>query len=232
MIRVRKADDRGHADHGWLDTWHTFSFGRYIDRRHMGFRSLRVINEDFVAPARGFPTHPHENMEILTYVLEGALRHEDSLGNGSLVVPGEVQRMTAGTGVTHSELNASEDDLLHLLQIWLLPEERGLAPGYEQKQFPEDVRRSKLALLASREGRDGSLTVHQDVDLYGSLLDAGNRVRHDAGHGRHAWIQLARGRIELNRVALEAGDGAAVSDESTIDIVAGESSELLLFDLA
>ena len=232
MIVRRPAAERGHFDHGWLDTRHTFSFAGYHDPAHMGFRSLRVINEDRVAPGKGFGAHSHRDMEIITYVLEGALAHADSTGTRSTIVPGEVQRMSAGTGITHSEFNARPDEPVHFLQIWLLPERSGLAPGYEQKAIPEKEERGVLRLVASRDGRDGTVTIHQDVDLYASRLGPGERVKHALAPGRHAWLQMVRGRTELNGTALEAGDGAAVSGESALDMVALEASHFLLFDLA
>ena len=232
MIVRRPAAERGHFDHGWLDTRHTFSFAGYHDPAHMGFRSLRVINEDRVAPGKGFGAHSHRDMEIITYVLEGALAHADSTGTRSTIVPGEVQRMSAGTGITHSEFNARPDEPVHFLQIWLLPERSGLAPGYEQKAIPEKEERGVPRLVASRDGRDGTVTIHQDVDLYASRLGPGERVKHALAPGRHAWLQMVRGRTELNGTALEAGDGAAVSGESALDMVALEASHFLLFDLA
>jgi hypothetical protein len=231
MIVKRPAAERGHFDHGWLDTSHTFSFANYHDPAHMGFRALRVINEDRVAAGRGFGAHSHRDMEIITYVLEGALAHADSMGNGSTIVPGDVQRMSAGTGITHSEFNARRDEPVHFLQIWLLPDREGLAPGYEQKAIPEREERGVLRLVASRDGREGSVTIHQDVDLCASRLEAGERVKHALADGRHAWLQMVRGRIELNGTALAAGDGAAVSRETALEIVAREPSHLLLFDL-
>ena len=232
MIVLRKSEDRGHANHGWLDTYHTFSFNTYYDPAHVRFRDLRVINEDRVAPGRGFGTHPHENMEILTYVLEGALQHKDSMGTGSMIRPGDVQRMSAGTGVTHSEFNGSKTEPVHLLQIWIFPEEEGIEPGYEQKTFPANERSGKLKLVASRRGREGSLTIHQNVDLYSSILDRGQHVQHSLAPGRHAWVQVARGSVTLNGKDLHAGDGAAVSQESELDVQARDKSEILLFDLA
>jgi redox-sensitive bicupin YhaK (pirin superfamily) len=232
MIRVRKASERGHFDHGWLDTHHTFSFARYYDPAHTGFRALRVINEDRVAPGRGFGTHPHEDMEIVTYVLDGALAHEDSLGTGSTIRPGELQRMTAGTGVTHSEFNPSQAEPVHLYQIWLLPEREGLEPSYEQKAFPESGRHNRLRLVASPGGHDGSLTIRQDARLYLGTLDGGHEVSHEMPPGRHAWVQVLRGGVTLNGLALAAGDGAAVSDEASLAVRAGGPSEVLLFDLA
>jgi len=236
MIRIRKAADRGHANHGWLDTWHTFSFAQYHDPAHMGFRHLRVINEDFVEPAKGFGTHGHRDMEIVTYVLGGAVEHRDSMGNGSIIRPGEVQRMTAGTGVTHSEQNPSQDETLHLLQIWILPERAGLEPGYEQKAFAEDERRGALRLVGSRDGREGSVTIHQDVDLWATLLAPGEEASLALRPGRHAWVQIARGAVRVGDERLEAGDGAAISEEERVDLAAAEGSdgtaEVLVFDLA
>ncbi len=231
MIVKRPAAERGHFDHGWLDTSHTFSFADYHDPAHMGFRALRVINEDRVAAGQGFGAHSHRDMEIITYVLDGALAHADSIGNRSTIVPGDVQRMSAGTGITHSEFNARQDEPVHLLQIWLLPDRRGLAPGYEQKAIPESEERGVLRLLASRDGRDGTVTIHQDVDLYASRLEPGERVKHALADGRHAWLQMVRGRIEVNGTPLAAGDGAAVSAESALEMVAQESAHFLLFDL-
>jgi redox-sensitive bicupin YhaK (pirin superfamily) len=231
MITIRKAAERGHFDFGWLDTYHTFSFGDYYDPEFMGFRSLRVINEDRVAPRTGFPTHGHRDMEIITYILEGALEHRDSMGNGSVIRPGEVQRMTAGTGVTHSEANSSEDPV-HLLQIWILPNARGLKPGYEQKTFTDDEKRNRLRLVASADSRDGSVTINQDASIYASVLDAGREAIHRLAPNRNAWVQVARGKIAINGNDLNQGDGAAISDEPAIAIVASEPAELLLFDLA
>ena len=232
MIRIRAAGERGHFDHGWLDTYHTFSFSRYYDPAHMGFRALRVINEDRVAPGRGFGTHPHDDMEIVTYVLEGGLAHRDSLGTGSVIRPGELQRMTAGTGISHSESNGSPTDPVHLYQIWLAPEREGLEPGYEQKAFPEGGRRNRLQLVASPDGRDGSLTVRQDARIFLGALDDGAEVAHEPAAGRHAWLQVLRGRVALNGRPLAAGDGAAVSGETRLDVRADENSEVMLFDLA
>src|SRR3954469_3116803 len=198
MIRVRKASERGHFDHGWLDTYHTFSFSRYYDLRHMGYRALRVINEDRVAPGRGFGMHPHEDMEIVTYVLDGALSHRDSLGTGSTIRPGELQRMTAGTGITHSEYNPSDSEPVHLYQIWLLPEREGLEPSYEQRAFPEEERHNRLRLVASPGGEDGSLTIRQDARLLLGTLDEGREVSHGLTPGRHAWLQVLRGDVTLN----------------------------------
>jgi quercetin 2,3-dioxygenase len=232
MITIRKAQKRGHFDFGWLDTYHTFSFGDYYDPEFMGFRSLRVINEDHVAPRTGFPKHGHRDMEIITYVLEGALEHNDSMGNGSIIRPGDAQRMTAGTGVTHSEANSSETDPVHLLQIWILPGTRGLKPGYEQKTFSDGEKRNRLRLIASSDGRDGAVTIHQDTSVYASVLEPGQEVVHQMAPGRHAWIQVARGAVTVSGNELDQGDGAAISDESAVTIVASEPSEVLLFDLA
>jgi redox-sensitive bicupin YhaK (pirin superfamily) len=232
MIRVRKASERGHFDHGWLDTSHTFSFSRYYDPEHMGFRALRVINEDRVRPGRGFGTHGHENMEIVTYVLSGALAHRDSLGSGSTLRPGEFQRMTAGTGITHSEFNPSQDEPAHFYQIWLLPEREGLAPSYEQKAFSEEERHNRLRLVASPDGKDGSLTIRQDARLHLATLDEGHELEHAIAAGRHAWLQVLRGNVRLNGQPLSAGDGAAVSEEPTLTILADQASEIMLFDLA
>jgi len=232
MLRIRKADERGHFDFGWLNTYHTFSFDQYYDPNHMAFRSLRVINEDRVAPATGFPTHSHRDMEIITYILEGELRHQDSMGNGSVIRPGDVQRMTAGTGVAHSEFNASQSEPVHLLQIWILPNQRNLTPGYEQKAFGEDERRGQLRLIASPDGRAGSVAINQDANLFASLLRPGDSVEYKMSPERHAWIQLARGAAMVNGEALSQGDGAALSEESSIRIDAEGPAEVLLFDLA
>ena len=234
MITLRPSAERGHANHGWLDTYHTFSFDTYHDPKHMGFRSLRVINEDWVAGGKGFSPHGHRDMEIVTYVLEGALQHQDSMGNGSVIRPGEVQRMSAGTGVTHSEYNPSPTERLHLLQIWIRPEARNLEPSYEQKKFPAEGRRGRLQLVASRDAREGSVKIQQDAALYTAALEPKATVRHKLAGGRHAWLQVARGAVTLNGVALKAGDGAAVSDERALEIAGadGGSSEILLFDLA
>jgi len=232
MITLRKSGERGHLDHGWLDTYHSFSFGDYHDADHMGFRDLRVINDDRVAAGMGFGTHGHRDMEILTYMLEGALQHKDNMGNGSVIRPGDVQRMTAGTGVMHSEFNPSRDEAAHLLQIWVLPERRNLPPSYEEKAFSVEDRRGRLRLLASRDGRDGSVSWHQDVDLYGTLLAPGEQVAHELRSGRHAWVQVARGEVELNGNHLATGDAAALSDETALDLRAAMDAEVLVFDLA
>ena len=231
MITVRKSSERGHADHGWLDTRHTFSFADYLDERHMGFRDLRVINEDRVGPGAGFPTHSHRDMEILSWVLEGELEHQDSLGNGSIIRPGELQRMSAGSGVRHSERNPSQAHPLHFLQIWVLPERPGLVPGYEQKSFPEEERRGRLRLIASPEGGGGSVTIHQDVRLFDALWKGGETLVQKLEPGRAAWIQIARGRVEINGQSLETGDGAAVTDEKEVLLAGDADSEALLFDL-
>ncbi len=232
MIQVRKAEDRGHANHGWLDTYHTFSFSTYRDANHRGFRSLRVINEDFVAPGTGFGTHPHHDMEIVTYVLEGALEHKDSMGNGAVLRPGEFQRMSAGTGITHSEFNPSTEEPVHLYQIWLFPERKGIEPSYEQKRFPEEERHNRLRLVASREAEDDSLLIHQDARIYLSNMDSGHTVEHELQPGRHAWLQVLRGQVSLNGIALNRSDGAAVSDEARLTIRADSDAEIMLFDLA
>ena len=231
MLTIRRSDERGHYDWGWLDTRHTFSFGDYYDPRHMGFSALRVINEDRVRAGAGFPTHPHRDMEIVTYVLEGAIAHKDSMGNGSTIRPGDVQRMSAGTGVAHSEYNASGEEPAHFLQIWVMPDRRGHAPGYEQKAFPADEKRGRLRLVASRAGRDGSLRWNQDADLYVTLLEPGERVVHELAEGRQAWVQVARGAVTVEGEALRAGDGAAASDLSTVAVEATEPAEVLVFDL-
>ncbi len=231
MTDVRPSEDRGGGDYGWLNTRHTFSFDRFHDPDWMGFRSLRVINEDWVAPGGGFPTHPHRDMEILTYVLEGALEHKDSMGNGSIIRPGDGQRMSAGTGVRHSEANASKTDAVRLLQIWILPDRSGHQPGYEQKSFSESEKRGKLRVIASPDGEDGSVTIHQDARLYASLLSPGQRVEHKLAPGRFGWLQIAKGAVELNGKALKQGDGAA-TDDAELVIRATEESEVLLFDLA
>ncbi|MCA8920268.1 MAG: pirin family protein [Planctomycetes bacterium] len=232
MITLRKADQRGHADHGWLDTHHTFSFAGYQDPNHMGFRALRVINEDRVQPGQGFGKHGHRDMEILSIVLEGELAHEDSLGNGSVIRPGDVQRMSAGKGILHSEFNHSQSERVHFLQIWIEPAEKGIDPGYEQVHFPVEERTNQLRLVASRDGREGSLTVHQDASVYASLLEAGESLSYSLPAGRHAWVQVARGELTLNGQTLRAGDGARTSDPGELTLSASADAELLLFDLA
>lgn len=232
MMNIRRAEDRGHAQHGWLDSRHTFSFADYHDPQHMGFRALRVINEDRVQPAAGFGTHPHRDMEILSYVLEGGLAHKDSLGTGSVIRPGDFQRMSAGTGVAHSEFNASSTEPVHFLQIWLLPEQRNIAPSYEQKHFAPEARQGRLQLVASADGRQGSLTVHQDVAVYDGLFGRGERAEFPLGQGRHAWVQVARGSVRVNGETLKAGDGAAVSAEPGLRLEGLQDGEVLVFDLA
>jgi quercetin 2,3-dioxygenase len=232
MITRRPAGERGRTRTDWLDSYHTFSFNRYYDPRHVGFRGLRVINEDFVAPAAGFPPHSHRDMEIITYVTRGALEHRDSMGNQSVIRPGEVQRMSAGTGVTHSEYNPSPDAPVHLLQIWIEPERAGLPPSYEQKEVSAEGAGGRLRLIASRGGRGDSVNVHQDVEVYSAVLDEGDEAAYELKAGRHAWVQLVRGSLSLNGEALGPGDGAAVSEESGLVFKALEPSELILFDLA
>ncbi|QDT96500.1 pirin family protein [Gimesia aquarii] len=232
MIKVRKATERGHANHGWLKTFHTFSFSTYRDPEHMGFRSLRVMNEDWVQQGQGFGTHPHHDMEIVTYVLEGALEHKDSMGNGEVLHAGEFQRMSAGTGITHSEFNPSETDPVHLYQIWLLPESKGIDPSYEQKRFPDEEMLNQLRLVASPEAENGSLHIHQDARIFLSKIDAQAKVIHELEQGRHAWLQVLRGTVLLNGEHLETSDGAAVSEESTLTIQATKDAKIMLFDLA
>ncbi|MGH9579960.1 MAG: pirin family protein [Terriglobales bacterium] len=232
MIRTRPSAERGRANHGWLDTRFTFSFDTYHDPEHMGFRSLRVINEDRVAPGAGFPTHAHRDMEIITYVLEGALEHKDSLGNGSIIRPGDGQRMSAGSGIEHSEFNASKTDPVHLLQIWIRPQTRGIQPGYEQKAFPAEEKRGRLRVIAAPDSRQGAVTLHQDAALYAAVLTPGQQVEHRLAPGRHAWLQVARGAVTLNGPRLNQGDGAAVSEEDKLAVSAVEEAEILLFDLA
>lgn len=238
MIRKRPAADRGHADHGWLRTWHSFSFGQYRDPRHMGFRALRVINDDIVAPGRGFGMHPHRDMEIVTYVLEGALEHRDSLGSGSVLRHGDVQRMTAGRGILHSEVNPSADAPLRLLQIWIEPHTRGLEPGYEERRYAPDALRGALTPIVSPDGADGTLHVHQDVRILAVRLGDGETAAMPLDPGRHAWVQVARGRVRLGDLALECGDGVAISEEDDLSLVGvgdpddADLAEVLVFDLA
>jgi hypothetical protein len=233
MITIRPAQERGAANFGWLDSRHTFSFGNYYDPRYMGFADLRVINEDKVTPGKGFGTHGHRDMEIISYVLEGALEHKDSIGTGSVIRPGDVQRMSAGTGIQHSEFNASHTDPVHFLQIWILPERKGIEPGYEQKTFSDAEKRGKLRLVGSRNGRDGSITIHQNVDLYASVLHEGDAVNHKLAEDRVAWVQVARGAVQLNGQTLTAGDGAAISEESELTLQGtAQDAEVLLFDMA
>ncbi len=231
VIRIRKAADRGHFNHGWLDTFHTFSFAEYFDREFMGFRSLRVINEDRVEAGAGFPTHPHRDMEIVTVVLEGALEHKDSMGNGGVIRPGDVQRMSAGTGVTHSEFNASKKDPVHLLQIWILPEKTGIRPGYEQKKFSAADKKGKWCTVASPDGHGGSVKIYQDAKMMLSTLSAEEILSYPIAAGRHAWAQIVRGSVELNGYVLGPSDGAAVSDERELCFRTSQPAEILLFDL-
>jgi redox-sensitive bicupin YhaK (pirin superfamily) len=232
MIKIRKSKERGHFNHGWLDTYHTFSFDQYHDPAHVHFRSLRVINEDRVAPAHGFPMHAHRDMEIITYILSGELAHRDSMGNGSVIRPGDVQRMTAGTGVRHSEFNPSRTEPCHLLQIWIVPNERDLTPGYEQKFFAETERKRRLRLIVSDDPVGGAVAINQDARVYASLLDRGESIRYQIPEQRHCWLQLARGTIRTNDETLQVGDGAAISEESELTILAEQDSEFLVFDLA
>ena len=231
MITKRPSSERGHFDHGWLDTYHTFSFGEYNDPAHMGFRSLRVINDDRVKPGMGFGMHPHRDMEIITYVLDGQLQHKDSMGNGSVIRPGEVQYMSAGRGVTHSEFNPSKEDPLHLLQIWLLPEVSGATPRYDQKDFSDRLRPGELALLASPDGADDSIAIRQDARLFGGLLELDREIRHAIAPGRSLWLHVARGTLSVHGNVLNAGDAAAIRGEPAVHANAGASAEFLLFDL-
>ncbi len=231
MITLRRGSERGHANHGWLDSYHTFSFADYHDPEHMGVSVLRVINEDRVAPGAGFPTHGHRDMEIVSYVLDGALEHKDSMGNGSVIRPGDVQRMSAGTGVRHSEYNASEEEPVHFLQIWILPKTRGISPGYEQKHFEPAALDGRLRVIASPDGREGSVTIHQDAWLYASRLDNGAAVRHALAPGRRAYVHVARGEVEVNGTRLRAGDGARLEQEAAVELSRGRGAEVLVFDL-
>jgi len=230
-LTIRRSDQRGRANFGWLDSKHSFSFGPYQDPRHMGFGPLRVINDDRVAPGGGFPTHPHSDMEIISYVLEGALEHKDSLGTGSVIRPGDVQRMSAGTGVRHSEFNASKSEPVHFLQIWVIPEKKGLAPSYEQKTFSDTEKRGALRLIGSRDGREGSVTIHQDVDLYAALLAKGEKVSHEIAPGRGGWVQVARGSVSLNGETLAEGDGVAIAASGPLRLEGIADAEILLFDM-
>ena len=231
MISIRHSNDRGAVNMGWLDAKHSFSFGSYYDPDHMGFGPLRVINEDRIQPAQGFGMHGHNDMEIVTYIIEGALEHRDSMGNGSVIRRGDVQRMTAGTGVMHSEFNHSDEELTHLLQIWVLPERNGLAPGYEEKTFDDASKQNRLRLIASRDARDDSLRIHQDVDLYASILESGSSVRHDLSPGRGGWVQVVSGMLAVNGERLSSGDGASFSGIETIEFEALEDTEFLFFDM-
>ncbi|HTI97501.1 MAG TPA: pirin family protein [Dongiaceae bacterium] len=230
MMKIRKASERGHASHGWLDSYHTFSFADYYDPQWMGYRSLRVINDDLIMPGGGFGTHPHRDMEIITYVLSGELEHKDSMGNGRVIRPGEVQYMSAGTGIQHSEFNPRDDEALHLLQIWIQPEKRGVTPRYAEKSF-QNVPRGDLHLVTSRDGRNGSISVHQDADLWLARLDPGQKVAHKLQTGRHAWVHVAEGEVEINGQALSGGDAAEVEGDTTIQLAAQKPAQVLLFDL-
>jgi redox-sensitive bicupin YhaK (pirin superfamily) len=231
MIQIRHGKERGHANHGWLDSFHTFSFADYFDPSQMGYSVLRVINEDRVQPNAGFPTHGHRDMEIVSYVLEGALEHKDSMGNGSVIRPGDVQRMSAGTGVRHSEFNASDKEPVHFLQIWIVPDRNGHAPGYEQKHFTPSDLDGTLKLIASPDGRDGSVVIHQDARLYAVKLDNAQSVSHTLAIGRRAYLHIARGHVTVNGTALSAGDGARLENETQILLGQGRHAEALLFDL-
>jgi len=232
VITVLQSSERFHTEAGWLDSHHSFSFADHYDPERLGFRALRVINDDRVQPARGFGSHSHRDMEIITYVLSGELAHKDSMGNGSIIRPGEVQRMSAGTGVVHSEMNPSRTEPVHFLQIWVVPDRSGHEPGYEQKLFPDAERRGKLRVVASPDGRDGSVTIHQDALVHASLLERGERVSYSLPPTRHAWVHVARGTVDVNGQSLREGDGAAISDEDRLDLTARESSEVLFFDVA
>jgi quercetin 2,3-dioxygenase len=232
MIQIRKSADRGHADHGWLNTYHTFSFASFQDPQHTRFRALRVMNEDWVAPGQGFGTHPHRDMEIVTYVLEGAVEHKDSMGHGEVLRPGEFQRMSAGTGIEHSEFNPSTTEPTHLYQIWLFPERKGIVPSYEQKQFAEEGRHNRLQLVASHDAAEGSLLIHQDARIFLSQIDTGSQVAWEPGISRHAWLQVLEGAVELNGLPLQTSDGAAISDERHLKIHATTDAQIMLFDLA
>lgn len=231
MIALRSSGERGHANHGWLDSYHSFSFADYYDPQHMGYASLRVINEDYVQPGKGFGTHGHRDMEIITYILEGALEHKDSMGNGSVIRPDDVQRMSAGTGVQHSEFNPSPSEVVHLLQIWIEPDVTGIKPGYEEKHFDAASKRGKLRLIASRDGRDGSVTIHQDASVYAALIDGSERASHGLASGRKAYVHVARGKVTVGGHALAAGDALKADGESTLVLEHGTKAEVLLFDL-
>lgn len=231
MITLRKSNERGHANHGWLDSYHTFSFSSYHDPKHMHFRSLRVMNEDWIAPGQGFGRHPHQDMEIVTYVLEGELKHEDSMDNGSVLRAGDFQRMSAGTGVEHSEFNPSSTETVHLYQIWLFPDERGHTPSYEDRTFAAGEKQDRLRLVASRDGRADSLTIHQDADIYLANLSAGKEVSHTLQPGRHVWLQVLRGNVRVGEQQLGAGDAAAISEEQGVHLAAIDPAEVMLFDL-
>jgi len=233
MITLRPSKERGHANHGWLDSYHTFSFANYYDPKHINFRALRVINEDRIQPSAGFGAHSHRDMEIITYVLAGALEHKDSLGTGAVIKPGDAQRMSAGTGITHSEFNHSTTEPVHLLQIWIVPDTQGITPSYEQRDFPLEEKLGKLRLIAAKDGREGAVKIHQDVDLYAAILEAGDRATHNLKSDRYAWLQVARGEASLNDYTfLQAGDGVAVSQTELLNISTDTGAEILLFDLA
>ncbi|MET0102177.1 MAG: pirin family protein [Sedimenticola sp.] len=231
MITLRRSDERGHANHGWLDAYHSFSFGQYYDQENMGYSNLRVINQDRIAPSKGFPPHDHQDMEIVTYILDGALEHRDSMGNRGVIRPGEVQRMSAGSGVTHSEYNHSADETTHLLQIWITPHTRGTDPGYEQTRFDDSEKRGRLRLIASPDGSAGSVTIQQDARVYAALLDENEEIRFQPDGGRRLYLHLARGSLQLNGDLLQAGDGARIEDEPELQISRGSGAEFLLFDL-
>jgi hypothetical protein len=232
MMTIRRSEERGHANHGWLDSHHSFSFADYYDPKHMGFRVLRVLNEDTVAPGGGFPPHPHRDMEIVSYVLDGAIAHKDSMGNGSSIEPGDVQRMTAGTGVTHSEFNASKTTPVHFLQIWILPNQGNLAPGYEQKRFTAEDKRDRLRLVASPDGADGSVTIHQDARIYASILSGGAKLLHELPRDRYGYVHVARGELKLGDAVLKSGDAARLEGPTTIELEGiGPDTDVLVFDL-
>lgn len=231
MIEIRKSEDRGHADHGWLKTWHSFSFADYFDPENVEFGALRVINEDFVRPGAGFGTHGHRDMEIITYILEGALEHRDSMGNGSIIRPGDVQRMSAGTGVMHSEFNPSQEETVHLLQIWIQPSVRGVAPSYEEKKFDTADKRGQLRLIASRDGREGSVRIHQDASVYAGLFDGAEQSQLELAPGRRAYVHVARGTVSVNETALKAGDGLKIEKASAVTVEKGSEAEVIVFDL-
>lgn len=231
-MKIRRAEDRGPSNLGWLDSKHTFCFGHYHDPKHMGFETLRVINDDKVEAGAGFATHPHDNMEIISYVLEGALEHKDSMGNGSIIKPGEVQRLSAGTGITHSEYNHSKDQQVHFLQIWFLPEKRDIEPGYAQKAFSEAEKRGKFKLVASREGRDGSVSLNQDVDMSVALLDGSERTSYKISNDRAAWLHIARGSVSVDGQELKEGDGASISEPTELDFTDAKNAEIIIFDMA
>lgn len=231
MITLRKAQERGHIQNGWLESWHTFSFGEYFDPHYRSFADLRVINEDFVAAGAGFPTHPHNNMEIITYILEGSLAHKDSMGTGSVIHPGDIQRMSAGTGVTHSEFNPSPTEKTHLLQIWFFPDQKNIEPSYQQKTFSAEQKRGKFCLVVSKTGRDGSISLNQDMDMSVALLDGKETIEYPIKPERKVWIQLARGEINVNGLSLKAGDGAAVETETSLLFTQPKQAEIVLFDM-